>query len=108
MEGIGLYLFVIIRTAAGLVAIALLSSLLSRYLTEGRKPLLPLKPFTCRPCLCFWINTISAAFYGFYALPNFCGYSVVPFIFNAGYGAITLLISFNLYQLIKSKYKIYD
>lgn len=66
---------------------------LGRYFTEEVKPLYPVKPFTCRRCLTFWICLILGAV-------------CFAAAFGVWYGLISAPLAFAQDRYFKNKFKV--
>lgn len=89
---------------------AFLAYTLGWLFTEVIRLPLNFKPFTCRPCLAFWINVILGVILAFDAAPLFPGADNPDVRFTVTYGlvGVGVLAGFINYLYIKLKFRIYD
>ena len=81
--------------AALIIVNAVAANYLGWLLTEWKRPLFNFKPFSCRPCLTFWLTLAMGA-----AIIYLCGSAVVA--------AAVLSTALTNYFIIKSKIKTYE
>lgn len=63
-------LILTLADAGMLLVIALIANVLGYVLTEVFDPVIAVKPFTCRPCLTFWLTLLGGWAFSWYVKPD--------------------------------------
>lgn len=96
----------LIQISTLLAANWLVARKLSWLLTEWKRPLFPLKPFNCRPCLSFWLTCGFGAFVTFYIADEwqYRSGAVITYLL----AACVFLSALINYLTLNNKIKIYE
>lgn len=90
---------------------ALLSYVLGYVLTETELKLrFNIKPFTCRPCMTFWITILLFVVIAYLFTPQLIESGIInrPMSSYVAIIGLGILIGLNIFQYIKLKFKTYE